>query len=82
MTKKKTKKRTSNAFLESLRHPIPPLHHPITRGMLRFSVLGVFAPASVMAAGKEQNNAHVHDFVIFGNAYAGHSCAWLKVRMK
>ncbi len=40
MTKKKkrTTRKTSSAFLETPRHPIPPLNHPITRGMLRFAM--------------------------------------------
>jgi len=54
-TKKRTTKKTSSAFLESPRHPIPPLNHPITRGMLRFAVLVcVLATASVPGTAAEE----------------------------
>jgi hypothetical protein len=37
--KKTTTKRIFSTFLESFRHPLPPLDHPITKGILRFGML-------------------------------------------
>src|SRR5258705_2318956 len=86
--KKRTTRKTFSAFLETPRHPIPPLNHPITRGMLRFAMLVcVLATARVpgMAAGdKKQNNTHAHDFVIFADVYTDHGFALpgAKVRVR
>ena len=38
-TKKRMTKTTSSAFLESLRHPDPPLHHLITRRQSGFTAV-------------------------------------------
>jgi hypothetical protein len=86
--KKRTTKRTFSAFLEIPRHPILPLNHPITRGMLRFAMLVcVLATARVpgTAAGDEkQNKSHAHDFVIFADVYTEHGFALrgAKVRVR
>jgi hypothetical protein len=77
-TRKKTK-RTFRPFLKFFRHPLPPLDHPITRGILPFTMLVlVLAPGAVpgVTAGDEkQVDTHAHDFVIFASVFTEHGFA-------
>ena len=77
-TRKKTK-RTFRPFLKFFRHPLPPLDHPITRGILPFTMLVlVLAPGAVpgVTAGNEkQGDTHAHDFVIFASVFTEHGFA-------
>jgi hypothetical protein len=88
MTTRKKTKRKFKLFLEFFRHSLPPLDHPVTRGILAFAMMAlVLAPGAVprVAAGdEEQGDTHAHDFVIFATVFTeqGFALPGAKVRVR
>jgi hypothetical protein len=87
-TKKRKTKRRFRIFLECFRHPLPPLDHPITRGMVPFAmlvlVLASGAVPTAVAGDEKQGDSHAHDFVIFASVFSGQGFALpgAKVRVR
>ena len=88
MTTRKKTKRKFKLFLEFFRHPLPPLDHPIRRGMLPFAMLVLVlargAVPCVAAGDDKRGDTHAHDFVIFASVFTeqGFALPGAKVRVR
>ena len=89
MTRKRTKKRKFELFLQFFGYPFPPLGHlnNIWRTIILLALIctaGAVTVPSLAGSSQKQSNSHAHDFVIFATVFSqqGFALPGARVRVR